>query len=133
MYPFPVPVIRLLNGSAVGGGYEIATACDIRISKGTSSFGFVQSTLGILPGWGGGVLLYEKVMRDFAFQWLVEGTMYSAEQLKEKGWLHHLVAEEGWEQQKKVLENHMSRLNCSRTNTRRKFPVTNWSPLWKKG
>src|SRR5690625_5646758 len=51
---FPVPTICLLNGDALGGGCEIATACDFRIAKETTKFGFVQSKLGIVPGWGGG-------------------------------------------------------------------------------
>src|SRR5690625_2983163 len=59
---FPVPTICLLQGNALGGGCELATACDIRIAKENTSFGFVQSNLGILPGWGGGALLYEKLL-----------------------------------------------------------------------
>src|SRR5699024_12828906 len=56
---FPVPTVCLLNGDAVGGGCEIATACDFRIGKKGTKFGFVQSKLGIIPGWGGGELLYK--------------------------------------------------------------------------
>ena len=82
---FPVPTISLLQGSALGGGCELATACDIRIAKENSKFGFVQSNLGILPGWGGGALLYEKVHPSFALQWLTEGKMYDTALLKQKG------------------------------------------------
>ncbi|MFC3040231.1 enoyl-CoA hydratase/isomerase family protein [Virgibacillus xinjiangensis] len=106
---FPVPVICLLNGNAVGGGCEIATACDIRIAKETSAFGFVQSTLGILPGWGGGAVLYEKVLPSFAFQWLTEGSIYSAVDLRERGWLHHLVSEQDWHNQEDVLHPYITK------------------------
>src|SRR5690625_66798 len=92
----PVPTIALLQGNALGGGCELATACDIRIAKEGTSFGFVQSNLGILPGWGGGAILYEKVLPSFALQWLTEGEMYQASDLLEKGWLHHLVDEVSW-------------------------------------
>ncbi|MUV36234.1 Enoyl-CoA hydratase [Lentibacillus sp. JNUCC-1] len=44
---FPVPTIAVLNGHALGGGCELATACDFRIAKNTADFGFVQSSLGI--------------------------------------------------------------------------------------
>ncbi len=93
---FPVPVICLLNGNALGGGCEIATACDIRIAKESTTFGFVQSTLGIVPGWGGGVLLYEKVHHTFAFQWLLEGAIYSTSYLMEKGWIQQVVDKSQW-------------------------------------
>src|SRR5690625_4614006 len=63
---FPVPTICLLQGNAFGGGCELATACDIRIAREDASFGFVQTNFGILPGWGGGALLYEKVHPSFA-------------------------------------------------------------------
>src|SRR5690625_3502655 len=75
---FPVPTICFLQGDALGGGCELATACDIRIAKDTTKFGFVQSNLGILPGWGGGAILYEKVPASFALQWLTEGNMLAA-------------------------------------------------------
>src|SRR5699024_10079246 len=82
----PIPTIGLLQGNALGGGCELATACDIRIAREGTTFGFVQSNLGILPGWGGGAILYEKVSPSFAFQWLTEGEMYPASFLLEKGW-----------------------------------------------
>src|SRR5699024_24023 len=44
----PVPTICLLNGNAIGEGCEIATACDFRIGKEGTKFGFIQSTLGIV-------------------------------------------------------------------------------------
>lgn len=92
----PIPTIGLLHGNALGGGCELATACDIRIAREGTTFGFVQSNLGILPGWGGGAILYEKVSPSFALQWLTEGEMYPARFLLEKGWLHQLVDEVSW-------------------------------------
>ncbi|MCJ0931308.1 enoyl-CoA hydratase/isomerase family protein [Virgibacillus halodenitrificans] len=106
---FPVPVICLLNGGALGGGCEIATACDLRIAKEGSKFGFVQSKLGIVPGWGGGTLLYEKVEPSFAFQWLLEGTVLEAPYLKERGWIQHIVADEEWKNTEKLLEPYISK------------------------
>lgn len=84
---FPVPVICLLQGNAFGGGCELATACNIRIAKAGTEFGFVQSNLGILPVWGGGAILYEKIQPSFALQWLIEGEMYDAASLLENGWI----------------------------------------------
>lgn len=106
---FPVPTICLLNGNALGGGCEIATACDFRIGKEGTKFGFIQSTLGIVPGWGGGVLLYEKVNPNFAYQWLVEGNVHGVDYLKKHGWIHNIVASEEWEDLNSILQPYLTK------------------------
>src|SRR5699024_10449836 len=58
---FPLPTIALLHGMALGGSCELANACDFRIAKEKTRFGIVQNNLGILPGWGGGAMLFENI------------------------------------------------------------------------
>jgi enoyl-CoA hydratase len=58
---FPVPVVAALNGLAVGGGAELAVACDVRIAAPHARIGFVQGTLNISTGWGGGLDLMAHV------------------------------------------------------------------------
>lgn len=106
---FPVPTICLLNGDALGGGCELATACDIRIAKDETNFGFVQATLGIAPSWGGGVLLYEKVNPNFALQWLSEGITYPADELENYGWIHKIVPEIDFSNKEQVLVNYLNK------------------------
>lgn len=106
---FPVPAICLLQGDALGGGCELATACDIRIAKEQTKFGFVQSNIGILPGWGGGALLYDKVQTSFALQWLMEGNIYDATFLHSKGWIHEIVGQDKWHDEELVLEKYIKK------------------------
>ncbi|WP_255822143.1 enoyl-CoA hydratase/isomerase family protein [Halobacillus shinanisalinarum] len=58
------------------------------------SYGFVQGQLGILPGWGGGVLLYKKIPAHFAAHWLMDSRMYGVEEATRIGWLHKVVSEQ---------------------------------------
>jgi len=93
---FPVPVICLLQGNALGGGCELATACDIRIAKSDTNFGFIQTKVGILPGWGGGALLYKKQLMDLAYHWLLTGSIHDTTYLYEKGWLQEVHQDKDW-------------------------------------
>ncbi|WP_036687854.1 enoyl-CoA hydratase/isomerase family protein [Paucisalibacillus globulus] len=106
---FKVPTIALLNGGAAGGGCEIASACDIRIAKSGTRFGFVQTNLGIIPGWGGGVLLAKRVHPSFAYQWIMEGTIYDVKTLEMKGWIHRVVNENEWENTDKLLKSYLTK------------------------
>jgi len=47
------PLIAAINGLALGGGLELALACDIRIAADSARFGLPEVGLGLLPGWGG--------------------------------------------------------------------------------
>lgn len=87
----PMPVIALLNGTAVGGGCEIATACDYRVVSSTARAGFIQGTLNITSGWGGSTLLLEKMGRQDVFlRFLSEAKIYNAQELELIGWATHI-------------------------------------------
>lgn len=88
---FKKPTIAILNGHAVGGGCELATAFDFRLAKNGIKLGFVQASLGITTGWGGASLLLEKISPQSAMQLLLNGTIYTAEKAKELGFIDEMI------------------------------------------
>src|ERR1700677_1206248 len=81
----PVPVVATINGAALGGGYEIALACNRRIvlNRPSAVVGLPEVTLGLLPGGGGIVRLVNLVGLEKALPYLLEGTRATpAEALK---------------------------------------------------
>jgi enoyl-CoA hydratase len=57
----PVPVLAYLNGDAIGGGAELALACDMRMQGSKARIGFIQARLAITSAWGGGPDLFRLV------------------------------------------------------------------------
>ena len=87
----PMPVIALVNGTAVGGGCELAMACDYRVVSHEAKVGFVQGTLAITTGWGGATLLFEKDGKhDRVFRLLSEANLLTATEMLEVEWATEL-------------------------------------------
>ncbi len=74
-----VPVIAAIEGHALGGGAEVALACDIRIAAADAKIGFKQIALGIMVGWGGGQRLRGLVGRARALELLLTGDVLDGE------------------------------------------------------
>ncbi|MFK9092314.1 enoyl-CoA hydratase/isomerase family protein [Bacillus salipaludis] len=86
----PIPTIALINGTAIGGGCEIAAACDFRLARKGIKAGFVQGKQAITTGWGGGSILAEKLSAASAMKLLMEAELQTAEDLKNAGFFNAL-------------------------------------------
>lgn len=69
----PFPTIAAINGFALGGGCEMALACDLRVADTTASIGLPEVKLGLMPGFGGTVRLPRIIGSDNALEWMTTG------------------------------------------------------------
>lgn len=85
------PVIAAINGLALGGGFELALACDFRVASEKAKFAFPETGLGIIPGGGGTQRLQKIVGLGVAKELVLLGEMISAEKAYDLGLLHRVV------------------------------------------
>ncbi|WP_018505311.1 enoyl-CoA hydratase/isomerase family protein [Parafrankia discariae] len=88
---FPAPVVAALNGHALGGGAEVAVAADIRVAADDIKIGFTQSTLAIMPAWGGAERLADLVGRGRALLLAGTGVTLGAAEAERLGLLDRVL------------------------------------------
>jgi enoyl-CoA hydratase len=90
---FPVPVVAALNGLALGGGAELAVACDVRIAAAQARIGFVQGRLNISTAWGGGSDLMAILGPARGLELLCSARVLSAAEAQAAGLVEAVAAE----------------------------------------
>jgi enoyl-CoA hydratase len=82
---FPVPVIACVNGLALGGGAELAAACDMRYGAAWAKIGFIHAKLAITPSWGGSIDLVRLVGPSAAAKMIARGELLTAGEARQAG------------------------------------------------
>lgn len=84
-------VIAAVNGYALGGGCELAMACDIRIGSDNARIGIPEASLGLIPGFGGTQRLPRIIGMGKAKELLGTGRQMNAKEAMEAGWFNHIL------------------------------------------
>lgn len=102
----PKPVIAAVNGFALGGGFELALACHMRVAVYEAKFGLPEVKLGIVPGFGGTQRLTQMIGKGKALEMMMTGSQVLAEEAKNLGLLNYVVPkEELIEKSREILHN----------------------------
>lgn len=90
----PVPVIAVIQGFALGGGLELALACDILIMDENAKIGFPEVTLGLFPSFGGTQRLSRSIGFYQAKEMILSGSFYNAQSALKMGLVNAVVPKE---------------------------------------
>jgi enoyl-CoA hydratase len=89
---FHKPVIAAVNGFALGGGLELAMACHFRLASEKARLGLPETSLGVIPGYGGTQRLAQLVGRGHALQMITTAQMIKADKALEIGLVNEVLA-----------------------------------------
>jgi len=93
------PLVAAVSGFALGGGCELALACDMIVASDTARFGQPEITLGIVPGGGGSQRLARVLGKQRAMEYVLTGRRFDAEMALEMGLVNRVVKKGRWLQE----------------------------------
>lgn len=105
---FPKPVIAMINGFCLGGGCELALACDIRLASEKARFGQPEINLGIIPGGGGTQRLTRLVGEGKSMEVILTGDMIDAPTALQLGLVNHVFSAEELEAKTMEMANKIA-------------------------
>ena len=101
------PVIAAINGYALGGGLELAMACDLRIASEKARLGQPEINLGVIPGWGGTQRLPRFVGKGVAKEMIFTGKVIGAKDAEQLGLVNRVVPPDQLKSAVKELANEI--------------------------
>jgi enoyl-CoA hydratase len=97
------PLVAAVSGFCLGGGCELALACDLIVASETAQFGQPETGLGIIPGAGGTQRLTRAVGKAKAMDVILSGRFLTAEEAERAGLVARVVAKEAWLEEAKSV------------------------------
>jgi enoyl-CoA hydratase len=104
------PVIAYINGYALGGGFELALACHMRVAAPNAVFGLPEVSLGLIPGYGATQRLTHLIGKGRAMEFILTGNTFKVERAYELGVVNKIVSgENGLEETKAFAKVMLTR------------------------
>ena len=97
------PLVAAVSGFCLGGGCELALACDLIVASETAKFGQPETGLGIIPGAGGTQRLARAIGKAKAMDVILSGRFLTAEEAERAGLVARVVAKEAWLEEAKAV------------------------------
>lgn len=120
-----IPTAAAIHGACAGGGYEVTLACDWRVASDelATRIGLPETTLGLIPAWGGSTRLPRLIGQDNATEVILKGKLYSAAEALKLGLVDEVVPKE------KLLDAARQRLGVGKRTPAQVSPAKAKTPL----
>src|ERR1700757_1134064 len=115
-----IPTIAAIHGACAGGGYEVTLACDYRIASDdpATRIGLPETTLGLIPAWGGCTRLPRLIGAEKAAEVILNGKLYSAQEALKLGLVDEIAPRD------QLLDRAMKRLRAGKRQIEGRGPTS---------
>jgi len=118
-----IPTVAAIHGASAGGGYEVTLACDYRIATDdpTTRIGLPETTLGLIPAWGGCTRLPRLIGAQRAAEVILKGKLYSAQEASKLGLIDEIAPRD------QLIDRAREKLRAGKREVERRAPASSAS------